>query len=84
LEGAVTLQISSARGGGGRVVGGKHDSSCGENSKILAKVFSGIPHSLKNNNRLLSLKLQSFSLERSQVHCTLNHYPANVENIVSS
>jgi len=41
LEGAVlfrpVLGLEGGRGGGG------HDSSRGENSKILAKVFRGIP-----------------------------------------
>jgi len=30
-----------------------HDSSRGENTRILAKVFRGIPQSLKDNDRIL-------------------------------
>ena len=62
-------------GGGGGDVG--HDSSRGENSKILAKLIHGIPQSLKDNDWKLHLKLQSLSPECSSVHHTLKYRGAD-------
>jgi len=40
---------------------------------IQAKVFRGIPQSLKNKDGILRLKLQSLSPEYSPVHRTLKY-----------